>query len=80
MSDAFKRVVGVSDGGVRVGQDHPRARLTDADLALLLALRAQGMSYGQLAEKFEAPKNSVAAWCKGRRRVMIAVEFRVVCG
>lgn len=80
MSDAIKRVVGVSDAGVRVGQDHPRARLTDADLALLLALRAQGMGYNELAAKFEVPKSSVAAWCKARRRVMIAVEFRVVAG
>ena len=75
----MKRVVGVSDAGVRVGQDHPKAVLTDAQVEQLLALRAEGWSYGRLAETFEIPKASVASLCQGRRRMAIATAFRVVC-
>lgn len=75
----MKRVVGVSECGVRVGQDHPKAVLTDAEVEQMLALRAEGWSYGRLAEKFEVSKNTVASICQGRRRVVIACAFRVVC-
>lgn len=73
-----RRVVGVSDGGVRVGEDHPKARLTDREVETLRALRAEGWSYGRLALVFEVSKASVACWCTGRRRAGVAVEFRAV--
>lgn len=75
----MKRVVGVSDAGVRVGQDHPKAVLTDAEVEHLLALRAEGKSYGWLSDTFDIPKATVASICQGRRRVVIASSFRVVC-
>ncbi len=75
----MKRVVGVSDAGVRVGQDHPKAVLTDSEVEQILTLRAEGKSYGWLAEVFDIPKATVASICQGRRRVVIAVSFRVVC-
>lgn len=80
MVPVIKRVVvGVDDRGMRVGESHPKARLTDHEVALLLAMRAEGSSYNALATIFEVPKHTVAAICKGRRRVSIATQFRVVC-
>jgi DNA-binding transcriptional regulator YiaG len=62
-------MIAVTARGCRVGQDHHRAKLTDAELALLLTMReTDGLSYGRLAQIFEVPKDSVAAWCKRTRR------------
>lgn len=74
------RVVGVNERGDRVGQDHPRAVLTDAQVLLLLELRrAEGWSYLQLARKFEVSKASVRDVVKGRRRAQWPAQWRVVC-
>lgn len=74
------RAVGVNERGDRVGQDHPKAVLTDAQVLLLLELRAaEGWSYRQLAAKFEISRASVRDLVKGRRRVQLPVAYRVVC-
>lgn len=74
------RAVGVNERGDRVGQDHPKAVLTDAQVLLLLELRAaEGWSYRQLAAKFEISRASVRDLIKGRRRVQLPAAYRVVC-
>lgn len=76
-----KRFVGVNDQGLRVGQDHQNAKLTDAEVELLLRLRAEDRafwSYRRLAEKFEVSKSAVRDYVTGRRRGQVAIEFRVV--
>lgn len=52
----------------RYGQAHPRAVLTDHEVELLLALRADGHTLCELAEKFEVHKGAVAKICRGERR------------
>ena len=42
------------------GERHPRAWLTDADIALIRALRAEGLTYGAIAAKFERPDGTPA--------------------
>ena len=39
--------------GHRIGQDHHRAKLPDDDVRLMRALRDGGMTYREIAEKFE---------------------------
>lgn len=74
-------LVGVNDRGIRVGEDHQHARLTDAEVELIRSLHEEGMSYGTLAEKFGIGKTTVADICKYRRRAQIAVRWvRVVRG
>lgn len=58
----------VNERGLRVGQSHPNAVLTDHDVDLLLELRAEGFSYGWLARKFEIHRQTVAKICQGLRR------------
>lgn len=50
---AKKRMKAVNERGALIGEDHPRAVLTDRDVELLLELRAEGWTLRRLAEKFE---------------------------
>ena len=52
----------------RVGQNHPKAKLTDHEVELMRRLRDEGMTYLQLAEKFEAHKATVQGICNYSRR------------
>ena len=73
------RTVGVTERGDRVGQDHPRAVLTDAEVLLVLAMHAEGWGYRRLAAKFEVSRASIRDVVKGRRRAMVPAAWRVVC-
>jgi transposase len=53
----------------RFGQRHPRAKLTDHDVRLVIQLVDHGLSYRAVAEKFEVSKSCVAGIAQGRRRV-----------
>lgn len=71
-------IVGVNDRGLRIGQGHHMAKLTDREVDLLLELRELGWSYGRLAAKFEISKSQARNICKGRKRAQTAVGFRRV--
>lgn len=71
-------VVAVNERGKRIGEDHPRAVLTNAEVDRLLVLREEGLSYGKLARMFDVSKSSVRYYCKGERRCQVAASFRVV--
>lgn len=73
---AKKRVVAVNERGLVIGEDHPRAVLTDAEVDLLLELRSEGYSYGWLAVKMEVSKSCVAKICRGEHRSQIPVGYR----
>ena len=52
-------------GDRRVGERHPKARLSDQDVEMIRVLHEEhGLGYGQLAEKFEAPRSTVRDVCK----------------
>ena len=72
--------VGINDEGRRVGQDHHRARLTDADVDLIHALKVDGMQCTVIAQKFDCSVHSVYSICQGRRRIAIATGQRAVRG
>lgn len=62
------RLVGVNERGIRVGQDHQRAKLTDREVELILKLHEQGLSYLTIATKFDVHKSTIAKICRGERR------------
>lgn len=70
------RLVGVNERGLRVGQDHHRAKITDRDVELIRMLHEAGMSYRVIAEKFEVSKMLVCYICTYRRRASAAVRFK----
>lgn len=73
---AKNRVVAVNERGLVIGESHPRAVLTDAEVDLLLELRSEGYSYGWLAAKMEVSKSCVAKICRGEHRSQIPVGYR----
>ena len=66
------RLVAVNSDGWVIGADHPQAKLSEQDIALILDLRAAGMSYGQIAKKFDdwpsVSKTMVFYVCAALRR------------
>lgn len=72
------KTVGVNERGLRVGEDHQHARLTDAECELIRQMHEEGWSYKKLADKFEVGKSTIADICKYRRRGQFAVNWRVV--
>lgn len=66
------KYVATNDRGMRIGQDHPKAILTNLEVDALILDRGDGdspaMSYGQLAIKYGISKSSVRDILIGRRR------------
>lgn len=74
----MKRTVGVNELGLRIGEDHVNAKLTNHEVDLLLELRGQGWSYQQLADKFDLSKSGARKICKGVNRCQQPSRFKVV--
>ncbi len=66
----------VNEGNLRIGEDHPRARYTNTEIDLVLKLRGQGDSYGEIARKMDMPKATVQAICNGRSRCQVPAQYR----
>jgi hypothetical protein len=54
--------------GVPLGEAHPKARLKDAEVTLMLALIEEGLSHRTVAEKFDVSRGFVHLVASGRRR------------
>lgn len=76
MSKTANKARAVNDKGLVIGEDHPRAVLTDHEVELVLELRGQGFSFGWLAEKFEVSKSCIARICWGTRRAQFPAGFK----
>lgn len=75
------RVVKVNDRGLRIGEDHPRAQLTDLEVDRLLEMREadpKTWSYRKLARLFEISVRHVRDIINGKKRNQTAVRFRTV--
>ena len=70
-----------SEGRV-VGEHHHSAKLTDDDIELILELRDAGLSYAQVAAKFDDAvrihRQTVYDICSGRRRNQTVMGHRRV--
>jgi hypothetical protein len=69
--EKVKAAVRVNERGLRIGESHPNARLSDADVERLHADREAGMSLGALAQKWGISKSGVKAIVDGKRRGQI---------
>ena len=54
---------------MKIGQDHHRAKLTDRDVELIRQLHDGGMTYAEIARKFEVSRSLVGCICRFERRV-----------
>lgn len=82
---AKNRMVAVNDRGLRIGESHPRAVLTDHEVDLLLELRAEVDAKGApkyslswLAAKFEIHKGTAAKIVSGQRRGQVTDRFKTL--
>jgi hypothetical protein len=64
----MQKLVALNENGRRVGEAHPRAKLLDSEVDQVLALLDAGLSYAEVAIKFEVSKSCVAHIATGRRR------------
>lgn len=74
---AKKRLVAVNDSGRRIGEDHPRAVLSDHEVDLVHELHEDGMSISELARKMEVSKGCIWKILRGHRRGQVASSWRV---
>jgi hypothetical protein len=64
----MQKLVALNENGRRVGQAHPRAKLLDSEVDQVLALLDAGLSYAEVAVKFDVSKSCIAHIATGRRR------------
>ena len=75
----MQRTVAINDAGLRIGEEHPNAKLTDAEVEIIRQLHEEdGLSYKSLAEKFEISKVAVAKICRYERRAQFVANFKAV--
>ena len=77
----MKRTLSFNDIGCRIGETHHRAKLTDADIEQIFALRDLGLSYRVIALKFDdipggISKSTVRDVLKCRIRAQVATNFK----
>jgi hypothetical protein len=78
-TDVMKRLVGVNDAGLRVGEDHQRAKLTDEEVERMRTLHEkEHIGYGRLARMFELSKRTVAKICRYEMRNQSATRYRTI--
>lgn len=70
------RIVALNERRRPIGSSHHNAKLDDADIDLIFALREEGLSLSKIAEKFEVGKACVYKILKGLRRAETPVEWR----
>jgi ribosome-binding protein aMBF1 (putative translation factor) len=61
-------LLAVNSGGYVIGEQHPRAVLTDHEVTLVFELREQGYSQRWLAAKFEVGRSTIRDILSGRTR------------
>lgn len=75
----MKKVVAVNENGARIGEDHPRAKLTDEQVDRIRDLREDyEMTYDQLAAMYSVPKTTIASICQYARRAQTPFGWRTL--
>lgn len=74
----MKVLVPVNERGLRIGQYHHNARLTDADVELIRQLADSGMRHSVIAEKFEISRYTVGRICRSERRAQTPARWITV--
>lgn len=67
----MQKLVKINETGRVIGESHPLAKLTDAEVELVHELVEGGMSLARVAEKFGVSKSCIAHIASGRRRGQI---------
>ena len=73
-------VVGVSDTGHRVAEDHPNhnPRITQVVVDALRELNEEGIGYGCLSIMFGISRGYIAQICRYEKRVSYATSYKTI--
>lgn len=74
----MRKRIGINERGLRVGEDHQNAKLTDAEVEMIRELHNEGLSYKTLAVKFDVSKSLIRYIVQYKRRGQVATEWRTV--
>lgn len=73
--------VGVNEKGLRVGEDHQRAKLTDHDVELMRQLHEEdGIGYKRLAKMFDVSREQARAICRYQARAQTPHKWVTIPG
>lgn len=64
----MRKTIALNERGRRIGESHPRAKLLDYEVEQVLALLDAGLSYAEVARKFDVGKSCVAHIAAGQFR------------
>lgn len=74
-----KVFIAVDENGLRIGETHPNAKLTDAQVDEMRDLHEhQRWTYDRLAEHFGCPKATVQKICTYARRASTIARWKVL--
>lgn len=74
----MQKFAGLNEKGARIGEYHPRAKLTDSDVGRVFELRESGWGYKRIAVAMEISKSQVRRILRGEQRGQLPVRFRRV--
>lgn len=74
----MKRILAVNERGLRVGEDHQNAKLTNEEVNRIRELHREGLSYRTLAMKFDVSKGLIARICRYELRVQTVIQWKTV--
>ncbi len=74
----MQKTVAVNERGLRIGEDHQNAKYTNGEIEMVLTMRDDGKSYGEIARLVEMPKSTVRDIIKGRRRCQYPADFKTI--
>jgi predicted DNA-binding protein (UPF0251 family) len=75
IKSAKNRMVAVNEGQRRIGEQHPRAVLSDHEVELVHALREDGLSLAEIARKMEVSKGCIWKIVHGYRRGQVPARW-----
>lgn len=64
-----------NENGLRIGESHPRAKYTDAEVEKVFMLADAGKRVTEIARTMEMPKSTVSLILSGRIRNQVAVRI-----
>lgn len=71
------RMLAVNEAGIRVGEDHQRAKLTNSEVDRLLELHEEhGIGYKMLGAIFAVSRSTARSICRYEKRAQHATDFR----
>jgi len=70
--------VACAENGLRVGEDHQNAKLTNSEVDRIRELHDGGLGYQRLAAMFEVSKSTIRMIVKYERRATPPAKFKTI--